>query len=71
MTFSLQAAFLVSLAVTGSFAAPSAVQSEGIKVTLGRHQLVDGAKARNEGRRLALSPSSEALSDYYKGTDLQ
>lgn len=71
MASSLILAFIAATAVTSTFAAPSAPQSQGITIKLARHQLVDGAQASNYKRRLALGPSSEPLKDYYKGTDLQ
>ncbi|KAG8728378.1 hypothetical protein FRC10_005030, partial [Ceratobasidium sp. 414] len=58
---------LVACAV---YAAPSSHAARATKLSLSRHVLTDGAKPRNTAR-LALSPKSEDLQNYYKGTDLQ
>jgi hypothetical protein len=51
-------------------AGPAPPPAKATKLSLSRHVLADGAAPRNAAR-LALSPSSEGLQDYYKGTDLQ
>ncbi|KAG8730079.1 hypothetical protein FRC10_003143, partial [Ceratobasidium sp. 414] len=60
-------ALLVACAV---YAAPSSHAARATKLSLSRHVLTDGAKPRDTAR-LALSPKSEDLQNYYKGTDLQ
>lgn len=59
-------------------AAPAVSAPTPAKVTLGMHKLEGGAKPRNRARLSRASSkgsratsSSEPLSDYYLGTDLQ
>ncbi|CEL61602.1 Pepsin II-1 OS=Oryctolagus cuniculus PE=2 SV=1 [Rhizoctonia solani AG-1 IB] len=63
------ALFFVLSAAYYASAAPSPLTSS-VKINLSRHVLAGGTAPRNVAR-LALSPSSEPLQDYYKGTDLQ
>ncbi|KAG8698708.1 hypothetical protein FRC09_007075 [Ceratobasidium sp. 395] len=51
-------------------ATPTSTAAKATKLSLSRHVLTNGAKPRDV-TRLALSPKSEGLQDYYKGTDLQ
>ncbi|QRV89151.1 aspartyl protease [Ceratobasidium sp. AG-Ba] len=57
------------LAACAVHAAPPSVP-KATKLNLSRHFLAKGASPWDAGR-LALSPKSEGLQDYYKGTDLQ
>lgn len=74
-------ALLTALAGAASAAPASEVKAAAkpVTVTLKKHVLADGAKPRNRAR-LSRGPrssnkvaraSSEPLSDYYLGTDLQ
>ncbi|KAG8728456.1 hypothetical protein FRC12_021742, partial [Ceratobasidium sp. 428] len=63
LLFALSAVYAVQ-------ATPTSTAAKATKLSLSRHVLSNGAKPRDV-TRLALSPKSEGLQDYYKGTDLQ